>query len=303
MIRRLFKRPITIVFFLSAITILMSYTISFAFVSMFAKSEISASFIGQMMSYVFPITLIIWLTVKKGKTLFLIENDFPKVSKKEKVQMICVSISLFVVVYLVKMILDLWRAQLGIIYVDQKVSFQLASFFWMVLVFALMPACIEEIFYKGIIAKTATNGIERYIIVVLFFTFSRQGVTHIILAFLFANLIYAIYIKEQNLTKVIYIHFLYNMWYIIFANYVTLPFELSVLVQNSHLIVIIPGYLYMLFGFLVLSLLIFFAALKHYIPHERHHFLGLEHKNTTHSILFISTVLLYIFHFMILNFT
>ena len=296
------KRPIVIALLLMMIAFTISYTISPIFVMIFAKNEISALLIAQIFTYILPIILILKFSIYQGKTIFLIESDFNRINRKMKINLMIHAIFIFLIVFIIKNIVELLRAKSGVVHIEETVNFSLLSFSAMILVYALIPAIIEEILYKSILSKVAIHKFSRYIIVVVCFTLVHQGPVQIISAFIFANLMYILYVKEQNTRKFIWLHFIYNLLVIIFSNYMRLPFQLSILVHQINYHMLINGYVFILLSVLFLIILIYYLVYDKISIDESYQAHTVEYRDLTHHLVYILLMIVFIVNFLIINY-
>lgn len=296
-----FRRPIVMIMMLIGSILLLSYTVSPIVISWVSSNILVSTFLGQTITFILPILGLYYLTSTDQETLFDLSKDFKPLEQKDKVHFILLGVSIFGVVYTFKILVELIRAKNGIIAVTDTIDFHLLSFLGMVVIFALVPAFLEEIFYKGIVSKIALNKFELYFIVVLFFTLSHKGFIQGFVAFLFSNLLYLLFLRTKNLSVMILIHFVYNTLVIIFSNYVRLPFELSYIRLNDRLILQIDGFIYVVVGILILLVLVMTLLLTKVKNNNANLDNHLERKDWIHRIVFGVISLFYIINFFIIN--
>lgn len=295
------KRPIVIITMLIMVIMFLSYTLSPILISWVSSNILVSTFLGQTVSYILPILGLYYFTSTDQETLFDLSADFKPLEKKDKYHFVLLAISIFGVVYTFKILVELIRAKYGIINVTDEIEFHLLSFLGMVVIFSLVPAFLEEIFYKGIVSKIALNKFELYFIVVLFFTLSHKGFIQVIVAFLFSNLLYIVFLRTKNISVMILIHFVYNTLVIIFSNYIRVPFELSVISLNDRLLLQIDGFIYIACGILLLLTMVMSRLMTKVKNNNKILINNLERKDWIHRIEFGVISLFYMINFIIIN--
>ena len=296
-----FKRPIVIITIFITTTMLLSYTISPILISWVSTNILVSTFLGQIFSFILPILGLYYFTSTDQEIRFDLSADFKPINSNDKFLYVLLAILIFGFLYTLKILIELIRAKYGIVIVSEQIDFHFLSFFGMVIIFAIVPAFLEEILYKGVISKIALNNIEIYVIVVLFFTLSHKGFTQGLIAFLFSNLLYILFLKTRNIGIMILVHFVYNVLVIIFTNYIRLPFELSFIRLSDRLFTQIDGFIYMVSGMLLLFVVFMSLLISKVKSIDNFSVNHLESKDWIHGIVFGIIGLLYIMNFIIIN--
>lgn len=296
-----FKRPIVIIAMLIATTLLLSYTVSPMLISWVSSNILVSTFLGQTVSFILPILGLYYFTSTDHETLFDLSADFTPLENKDKYHFIVLAISIFGVVYTFKILIELIRAKYGIITLTDDIEFHLFSFLGMVVIFALVPAFLEEIYYKGIVSKIALNKFEMYLIIVVFFTLSHNGFIQGIVSFLFSSILYVVFLRTKNISVMILIHFVYNALVIIFSNYIRLPFELSFIRLSDRLFLQIDGFIYIVSGIFLLLAIVMSLLLSKVKNNNTILDNNLERKDWIHQFVFVVISFLYVINFIIIN--
>ncbi len=299
--KKILRRPVFIVLIFMVVSMALSYTVSPIIAISLSQSELQATMISEIISYGIPLVVLLMLTQKDNETLFKIEDDFKKSNKNSIVKCMIHATLIFLISYLVHIIIELIQAKSQVIGIIDTIPFHLGQYILMIIGFALFPAIIEEILYKGILVKISVNKITRYFLVVIVFTMMHQGVGQIISAFIFSNITYFIYMKSKNLDIFISIHFIYNILSLTFTNYIILPIEIRALYENPNYLMYLNGYV--LIGLSILSFVIgIYVFLNKAIQFEPYKTkLLIERNDRVYKIIIFSILVLTTINFLIIN--
>lgn len=121
--------------------------------------------------------------------------------------------------------------------VNIQVGSNIQTFFLSLVVYALLPAIYEEILYRGMYfdAFHMNNIGVLYLVSSLMFASAHSGIVSIVNALVVGIILMQIYQKYRSLALTILLHFIYNLFSIIFTNYISLPYSaLSILKDYAN---------------------------------------------------------------------
>lgn len=247
-------------------TLLSRIGLPFLLALVYDSSELttfSQVFLGQIIAYVIP--LILFFRVTKRDSAI----SFRKISVY-KMHFSAKSIPILNVLPLVLFYFLIIVSGLNAIYLivfsinpelilAQKPSappFQ--SFLVLCLIFGVMPAFIEEIMFRGIAFDAFHDtGIILFIVPTFLFAFSHDHVFSILSAGLLGLFLMKTMVYTRNLYVVIVIHFVYNIFSLIIANYIILPYSVVYLSGMAVSSVSITGIVLVYLSFMFFSILMF----------------------------------------------
>ncbi len=298
--KTLIRKPIVICFILALSTIILSLIIVPILITLFVDNPTSAMLLGQIIGFAIPILIVLYITSSKEKSLFIDNNDFKKFSKFALLKILINSILIFGLTLFFNISLELILAKTNLIPIKSISKFDFFEFLRMIIFYAIIPAIIEEVYYKGVLGKVSLSKIELYVITVLLFALSHQGILNVASAFLFGSIMYFRYLKDQNISKLIIIHLVYNVLAIIFANYVMLPFEFSSLINDSSYIIKLPGII-----FITIAIALGFGLSYYLFNLSKNEINKLELKNIEQSskvhYIFLGLMILIFFIYFLIN--
>lgn len=187
--------------------------------------------LGQLFGYVLPLTVLLSISKKTSNVGFSktsIFNIKKYINKKINIYPVYLLtiIFYFFIHFLVEGISNLYiffTSDFSNIITNSNAP--LNSFVSLVVIFAIVPAIIEEITYRGLYYDAFNrNKFLLFFVSVIVFTFSHGSIFSAISALLLGIFLMLIMNLTENLKVVIILHFLYNFLSLIFSNYIKTPF-------------------------------------------------------------------------------
>lgn len=242
-------------------------------------------FIGQIFGFIIPITLFLYITKIKRKLGFEKESLYDlktlKLEEKTKYWHIIILTAIFFLFnkFLIESFNNLYYYFNDVYYVTPvAVKTMFKDFIVLVILYAVLPAFIEEITFRGIyFVSFEKNKYLLFIIPTFVFAFSHKGILTIISAVIIGLYLMLIMYQTRSLKLIIGLHFLYNLLSLFFSNYIKIPFFVNQIKENIYFKNSFLGGFFICFGIsfiALIGLVIYYLYIKKTVFIERNENLG-----------------------------
>lgn len=201
------------------------------------------TFLGQVFAYLLPIVILLLATrqrAKKGfkKTGFFQLERYTKENKTNYLPFILLTAIFYLTVhFFVDAFTNMYMYFTDDFSVAPEVSYPtFPEFLSVVLVFAVMPALIEEITYRGMYYSTFHNNkVLLYLVPTFVFAFSHGSILSVIISIFLGLFLVNAMDMTKNLKLMILLHFIYNFFSLLFSNYIKTPISPGAFLEANQL--------------------------------------------------------------------
>lgn len=237
-------------------------------------------FISQIFAYLIPIIVLIFLTSESNKMGFNNIKLF-NLSEYNRKTNVLIILALTITFYMFIHFLTDFFLNLTIYFTkdisvaEPITNISFSNFLSLALVFAFMPALIEEVTYRGLYYSAFNkNKYILFMIPTFVFALSHGSIVSIITAIMLGTFLMIIMDKTKNLKLLIACHFVYNLISLVFSNYIATPISPSTFISEVNHINVVLGA-----SLINLSLALFFLFLVLYIYYKTEKNINVSSKN------------------------
>lgn len=223
-------------FLLLIIHLFMTHLITPLFISyLFEEQGLVVDLFAQILSFILPILIILVVSSRDDehqKKSFTFQVDLlykqPFIKKSLIISLpigLLLSIVVTYSIYAIEIIYILITNEYTIISIMP--TFDINQFLLAVLTFALLPACFEELLYRGMYYDTfkSENKVFIYLIPTTMFVFAHTGMITSFIACVLGILLIHLMLKGISIIVCTVLHFVYNATALFFSHVVSLPFS------------------------------------------------------------------------------
>lgn len=208
------------------------------------------TFLGQLFAYLLPISILVIATTRRAKSnfqkigLFGLKDFLKEKNKIKFLPFILLTIIFYLIIhFLTESAANLYlylTNDFSAVLLNSNVTF--SNFLSLILVFAVMPAIIEEITYRGLYFSTFRNNKKLlYFTPTFVFSLSHGSIPSIITSLLLGLFLINVMDVTKSLKLLILLHFVYNFLSLIFSNYIKTPISPSEFIDYNQLPNVILG--------------------------------------------------------------
>ncbi|MDD3382462.1 MAG: CPBP family intramembrane metalloprotease [Bacilli bacterium] len=264
-------------------------------------------FIGQIFGFIIPIILFLYITKVKRKLGLENEALYDLKTLKSEKEFKYFHILILTIIFFIfnKFFIEGLNNIDSYFYdiyninpIAEATLFK--DFLVLILLYAILPAFIEEITFRGIyFVSFEKNKYLLFIIPTIVFALSHKGFSSVISAVIIGLYLMLIMYKTRSLKLVIGLHLLYNVLSLVFSNYIKLPFFVNQIKEGIYFKDNFLGGFLICFGISVIALVglgLYYSYIKKTVLIEPIEKMSLEKvykKDIVASILLIVIALIF----------